>query len=432
MTQYTNPEIDKTLNRIGLGQSKPDQTNDTNNIQSSEIIGGIKSEAEQADPTQSLFETLRAANNRIKEAVISGKTIEVPVLMLRDGEPFFNINTINTVVAASGSLKSTFQNVLMACMLNKGSADYDFLNFTVHEEFRDKIKVFLFDTEQSETKVTQRVATITRGAGFKGDEYPSNFFVYPLSACSTKDRIEAVTNCIDQLGNAEGKGTHNIIFVDVVTDLTKDINDSKEAPDIVAQLQQLVNLKNVTLFVSIHKAKTTGIARGHIGTEITNKSTTILIITRMNSATKKDTAGESLPIYRMQTDKYREGKEQSSFEFTYNEANNLLRLPTSQEKENIHLQEKDQIKYLYAAFGLNKFTVTNSAKEIEPKLIEIFGEKKERSYNYSLDRLCEFGTVNTTDKNIPIAIQLQKTKIGRKTAYEFIEVNALHEQDSDE
>ncbi|MBK6679427.1 MAG: hypothetical protein IPG53_05080 [Ignavibacteriales bacterium] len=53
----------------------------------------------------------------------------------------------------------------------------------------------------------------------------------------------------------------------MVTDLSKDINDSKEAPEVVAKLQQLVNLKNVTMFITIHKAKTTGTARGHLGTE---------------------------------------------------------------------------------------------------------------------------------------------------------------------
>ncbi|MBK6679426.1 MAG: hypothetical protein IPG53_05075 [Ignavibacteriales bacterium] len=88
---------------------------------------------------------------------------------------------------------------------------------------------------------------------------------------------------------------------------------------------------------------------------MTNKSTTILVITRLNSSgIKKESEGNGNAIYKMQTEKYREGKEQSSFEFTYNEENNLLRLATSEEKEQLQLKEKDQMRLLYESFGFSK------------------------------------------------------------------------------
>lgn len=413
-------------------EAKPEQTQATSTIQTSEIINEITAEQMGTiiDPEKVFFESLRAANERIKQAVINGESFEVPVLIYRNDEPFFNSNTINAVVAASGSLKSTFLNTIMAVMLNKGSGNYDFLGFTVNEEFGSKLRIFLFDTEQSENKVNQRVASIVKAAGFNNKDYPGNLFVYPLSASSTKERILAVTQILDRLFESENNKLHNIIFLDVVTDLTKDINDSKEAPDIVAQLQQLVNLKNVTIFISIHKAKTTGTARGHIGTEVTNKATTILAITRLNSSgIKKGNEGNGTVIYKMQTEKYREGKEQNSFEFTYNEENNLLRLATSEEKEQLQLKEKDQMRLLYESFGFNKFTVTNDTREIEPKLVNIFGEKKERSYNFGLDKLCEFDKVTLMDNGTPLNIKLQKGKIGRKICYQVYEVYGIFENE---
>lgn len=424
MTQNIDESMKKSLTKFVIDEPEPAQEQNTNSSPTSEIVKEITTEQTKTieDPNKDYFDSLEAANERIKQAVIEGTSFEVPVLLYRNDEPFFNSNTINAVVAASGSLKSTFLNTIMAVMLNKGSGNYDFLGFTVNEEFGSKLRIFLFDTEQSENKVKQRVASIVKAAGFNNKDYPGNLFVYPLSASSTKERILAVTQILDRLFKSENNEFINIVIIDVVTDLTKDINDSKEAPDIVAQLQQLVNLKNVTLFVTIHKAKTTGTARGHIGTEVTNKSTTILVISRLNSSgTKKTSEARGNTIYKMQTEKYREGKEQSSFEFTYNEENNLLRLATSEEKAELQLKEKDQMRLLYESFGFLKFTITTETKEIEPKLIDIFGELKERSYNYSLVKLCDFDPVMIAENGVPILIKLQRGKIGKKTCYQIIE-----------
>lgn len=433
MTQYyPNETIKENLKKFGIDDPEPDQAQTTNSSPTSEIINEITAEQMGTiiDPEKVFFESLRAANERIKQAVINGESFEVPVLIYRNDEPFFHINSINAIVAASGSLKSTFLNTVMAAMLSKGLTGYDYLGFKVNDDFRSKFRIILYDTEQSEAKVTQRAATVIRAAGFNGQDYPNNFMVFPLSSISTKERITAVTKLLDYLEKPENNKLHNIIFLDVVTDLTKDINDSKEAPDIVAQLQQLVNLKNVTIFISIHKAKTTGTARGHIGTEVTNKATTILAITRLNSSgIKKGNEGNGTVIYKMQTEKYREGKEQNSFEFTYNEGNNLLRLATSEEKEQLQLKEKDQMRLLYESFGFNKFTVTNDTREIEPKLVNIFGEKKERSYNFGLDKLCEFDKVTLMDNGTPLNIKLQKGKIGRKICYQVYEVYGIFENE---
>lgn len=437
MTQKIQSELMKeSLKKIGIeGEPKPGQVETTNSIQAPDIIQGIKGEqpAQVEDREKVLFDSLKVMNEQIKQAVIKGGSFEVPVLMYRNDEPFFNLNTINSIVAASGSLKSTFLNTVMAAMLNKNPSQYDFLGFRINPDFTTKIRIILLDTEQSKNKVTERTATIVKAAGFYGEDYPANLIVYPLSANSTSERILTVTKLLDHIDNPEAKDNHTVICLDVVTDLTKDINDSKEAPDIVAQLQQLVNLKNVTLFVSIHKAKTTGTARGHIGTEITNKSTTILEISRLNSSgTKKTNDAKGNPIYKMQTGKYREGKEQNSFEFTYNEENHLLRLATSEEKAQLQLKEKDQMKLLFESFEFSKFTVTTNTKEIEPKLIEIFGEKKERSYNYSLDLLCEFNPITIADNGTPISIKLQKGKIGKKICYQIIEAVNIFDGDSND
>jgi hypothetical protein len=73
---------------------------------------------------------------------------------------------------------------------------------------------------------------------------------------------------------------HLIIIIDVLTDCIKNFNDEKESLKFIDILNELINHFDITIIGVIHEnpSKTDSKARGHIGTEITNKATTVFSV----------------------------------------------------------------------------------------------------------------------------------------------------------
>ena len=136
-----------------------------------------------------------------------------------------------------------------------------------------KGKVILFDTEQSKNDVYKVLLRISKLAGSK---VADNIIVFGLRSYNPEQRVKMVIKILDQFKNVNVEA----IVIDGVRDLIYDINDAKEGTNIVSHLMKWSEVYNFHLAVVLHSNKGDGNARGHIGTELVNKSEVIIKIER--------------------------------------------------------------------------------------------------------------------------------------------------------
>lgn len=135
-----------------------------------------------------------------------------------------------------------------------------------------KRKVLYFDTEQSPFHATR---TIKRICQLAGDPNPDNLIAFQLRTLSPAERLEAIEN---KIYSTPGLGA---VVIDGIRDLlTLGINDEGEATTLISKFLKWTGELNITMILLLHQNKTDQNARGHVGTEMLNKSETILAVTK--------------------------------------------------------------------------------------------------------------------------------------------------------
>jgi hypothetical protein len=131
-----------------------------------------------------------------------------------------------------------------------------------------KEMVILFDTEQSKYavyRVTNRVKKLTNG----NDE---NFVAFSLRGMDTDEIIALMNHVVDKFQNI------GVIYIDQIADLTRSINDEKEAVKIVKWLEKMSNDYDLHICCVIHQNKGDGYATGWLGSQIMKKAETIISV----------------------------------------------------------------------------------------------------------------------------------------------------------
>lgn len=174
-------------------------------------------------------------------------------------------------------------------------------NETIYRKFKPnmegKMTIFI-DTEQSPYHVYRFVASVVNVSGYSSQS--NNFIAVCLRPYETAMRLKIVEFLIY---NAKNLG---YVIIDGIRDLIKDINSLDEATMITDKLLKWTKERDIHISVVLHEnpSKETTKARGHIGTELTNKAETIIRFEK-NSHDKKqtiimadETRGEEFePIY---------------------------------------------------------------------------------------------------------------------------------------
>lgn len=179
------------------------------------------------------------------------------------------------------------------------SLAYDMI---VYNKFKPNMKglVTLFiDTEQSDYHVYRFVNSVVNLSGLDGQS--QNFIALGLRQYATEMRLKLVEFLIYNVNNL------GYVIIDGVRDLITDINSQDEAKKISDKLLKWTKEKNIHISVVLHENPSTdgsGKARGHIGTELTNKAETVIRFEknkddkRQSIMSANDTRGEEFePIY---------------------------------------------------------------------------------------------------------------------------------------
>lgn len=193
---------------------------------------------------------------------------------------------ISTLIGRAKGRKSFFVQLLISVMKGK----YD-------EQFRAVVpgKVVLFDTEQAQYHIWKATKRIEQMLG----RWPIDVEVFGLRPDSTADRVTMIESYIYQQ-------EPEVVFIDGIRDLITDINDATQATEIVGKLMKWSYEKKCHICCVLHQNKADDNARGHIGSEIVNKSETVIAINKIIGDT----------IYSAVKSVYTRGQETKEFCFS--------------------------------------------------------------------------------------------------------------------
>lgn len=174
------------------------------------------------------------------------------------GVPCFPRRDLSAVTGQAKSGKTFFMSMLMACATKK--------RVLALERIRETpLRVMWYDTEQSERStldiLRNRVAPLCDNANEDESVYAFN-----VRGIGCEERIDMLTEGIVAY-------RPDIVILDGIRDLVKDINDGVKATEIIERLMRLAEVYNCNIVCVLHQNKgsdSRGL-RGWLGTELTNK-----------------------------------------------------------------------------------------------------------------------------------------------------------------
>ena len=194
--------------------------------------------------------------------------IDPPTIALKIGESIVStLGNVSTLIGKAKSRKTFLICILLSIALTK---DFIFNKLTSHLP-PDKQTIILFDTEQSKFHVQLALLRICKMIGVKE---PPTIKVYGLRKYTPAERLQIIEYAINNIPNI------GIVFIDGAKDCITSINDEEQATMLVSKFLKWTEELNIAIITVLHMNKSDSNARGHIGTELINKSESVLSITK--------------------------------------------------------------------------------------------------------------------------------------------------------
>jgi hypothetical protein len=187
--------------------------------------------------------------------------------------------TTNLIQGYYGVHKSRFIEHLIATILMK--TEYDAILDMEYSSSQEPY-IILIDTEREQDTLAYSIQTIFKQAGYDIDAEIEEFFFYSsFIEIKKQERLESLQQLLADL-RMKYPQKHFFLFIDTLTDLVSNFNDPKESSALVDYINVLRTKHECTIISVMHEnPPSTGIAqkaKGHLGTLIVEKSSTVLSI----------------------------------------------------------------------------------------------------------------------------------------------------------
>lgn len=198
------------------------------------------------------------------------KKYELPPVILKIDDSI--IATLGNFSASAGKEKSkkTFNVSALTASLMSGKQVLNYVPIIP----QDRTQILYIDTEQSEYHCRKVAIRMQKLTNLRLDELDDKLIFLALRKYTSEQRIDIIENAIYD--------NPNIFFViiDGLRDLVLDINNPTEATKIMTKLLTWTDDRNIHIHCVLHLNKGDENTRGHLGTELNNKSESILQITK--------------------------------------------------------------------------------------------------------------------------------------------------------
>lgn len=137
-----------------------------------------------------------------------------------------------------------------------------------------KRKILYFDTEQSRYHCHNVLERIYKLSGLSVKKDDPRLLFWGLREYTPKLRIALIDYALRKHQEV------GLVIIDGLRDLMYDINNGKEATDVMTVLMAWTSVYDLHIHTVLHLNKNDNNPRGHIGTELENKAETVLIISK--------------------------------------------------------------------------------------------------------------------------------------------------------
>ncbi len=289
----------------------------------------IKDEAEQLikqgneAAMSSNLKTVIASHEKLKALKANEIRFSEPVLRQCENAVIFP-HTINVIQGQAGVHKSRLAENICSAFLKQHNCNNELLGFN-RLDFDATHTVVYVDTERNLTEqLPYALQSIQKNAGYDKAEHPSNFEYISLLQISRKERFAALNEYLNHIK----KSTNSPLFIvlDVSTDCIEDFNKTDKSMELIDLMNMAINEHNVIFLCLIHENPKSDKARGHFGTELMNKASTVMQVGFEKDASQNDT-----DIIRVKYLKCRSTARHTPFYIKYsNEAKGLVLADSSE------------------------------------------------------------------------------------------------------
>jgi len=184
------------------------------------------------------------------------------------------IATLGNFSASTGKAKSkkTFN---VSAIVAASLAGKQVLNYRAHLP-EGKRRILYVDTEQSRFHCHNVLERILRLAGLPTTADSEKLDFICLREYSPAVRVEVIDYALRQ---NQGYG---LVIIDGIRDLMLDINSTSESVEVINKMMEWSSKYNLHIHCVLHLNKGDNNVRGHIGTEMSNKAETVLVISKNN------------------------------------------------------------------------------------------------------------------------------------------------------
>lgn len=278
--------------------------------QESSFDSSNNSQSHSASHYSPNLQKILASQQRLREAKATKIEFTKPIIS-RDGEAVIFPNTINVIQGKAGVHKSRLAEILCACILHKIFGSNDRLLGFAKDYIKDFLGLYV-DTERNlKEQLPYALQSIQLKAGYGIDDEPENFDYISLLDIERGQRFEALQEYLEYT-RTRYPDKHIFIVLDVTTDCIKDFNRTDDSMQLIDLMNQYINSYDVTFLALIHENPGGEKARGHLGTEIMNKASTVIQVGFEKDASQNDT-----DLIRVKFLKCRSTKRLDSFHIKY-------------------------------------------------------------------------------------------------------------------
>jgi len=215
---------------------------------------------------------LLALRNSLRERVAKPVCFAPPILTQKD-EGIIWPHTIVLLQGQTGTHKSRVAELIASLFI----ADEEVTGHTLGFERGEgsPCAVCYVDTERNlQEQFPHAIQKIQAKAGYEYTESPTHFEYTSLLPIPRAERLLALR---DYLRHIRGSQTgHMVIILDQLADCVADFNDPKESMLLTDMLNFMVHEQDVTFVCIIHENPNSSKARGHLGTEMANRASSVL------------------------------------------------------------------------------------------------------------------------------------------------------------
>lgn len=252
----------------------------------------IKSESEQLRKQtneDSISENLKivlATYERLKALKSKEIRFSQPVLTQGEHAVIFP-HTINVIQGQAGVHKSRLVENICSAFLKRHNCHNELLAFK-RTNYDANYTVVYVDTERNlYEQLPFALQSIQKKAGFDIDYHTVNFEYISLLQIKRKERFDTLN---EYLNHIRKEATNPLFIVlDVSTDCIEDFNKTDKSMELIDLMNMAINEHNVVFLCLIHENPKSDKARGHFGTELMNKASTVMQVGFEKDANQNDT-----------------------------------------------------------------------------------------------------------------------------------------------